>query len=174
MYVGAHGILVNNTMHVHTKCMESMLACSVICMMSMYATILHGGNTGIHVQWYLLRISDDAPNQNASRNSQSWQSCVLASSKLETASPFRRGRSKSIDDVHRQMVKSYISHVGAPRTDFPDPKVSLVVVWLRACLRRLGRGSVDYSLLVFHKNNRFRKNVKRAVKSKYPLKYFFL
>ena len=91
-----------------------------------------------------------------------------SNSKLETASPFRRGRSKSIDDVHRQMVKSYISHVGAPKTDFPDPKVSLVVVWLWACLRRLGRGSLDYSLLIFHKNNCFRKNVKRAVKSKYP------
>ncbi|CAI7994826.1 hypothetical protein GBAR_LOCUS1559 [Geodia barretti] len=89
-------------------------------------------------------------------------------SKLETASPFRHGRSKSIDDVHRQMVKSYITHVGAPKTDFPDPKVSLVVVWLRACLQRLGRGSLDYSLLIFHKNNCFRKNVKKAVKSKYP------
>ena len=90
-------------------------------------------------------------------------------SKLEaTPSPFRHGRSKSIDDVHRQMVRSYISHFGAPRTEFPDPKVSPLVVWLRVCLRRLGRGSLDYSLLVFHKNNRFRKNVKRAVKSKYP------
>jgi hypothetical protein len=93
-------------------------------------------------------------------------------SKLETASPFRRGRSKSIDDVHRQMVKSYISHVGAPKTDFPDPKVSLVVVWLWACLRRLGRGSLDYSLLIFHKNNCFRKNVKRAVKSKFFNMFF--
>ena len=88
--------------------------------------------------------------------------------KLQTPSPFRRGRSKSVDDVHRQMIRSYVSHVGAPRTDFPDPKVSLGVVWLRACLRKLGRGSLDYSLLFLHKNNRFRKNVKRAVKSKYP------
>ncbi|CAI7994820.1 Voltage-dependent N-type calcium channel subunit alpha-1B, partial [Geodia barretti] len=93
-------------------------------------------------------------------------------SKLETASPFRHGRSKSIDDVHRQMVKSYITHVGAPKTDFPDPKVSLVVVWLRACLQRLGRGSLDYSLLIFHKNNCFRKNVKKAVKSKFFNMFF--
>jgi voltage-dependent calcium channel L type alpha-1C len=89
-------------------------------------------------------------------------------SKPEGSSPFRRHlRSKSIDDVHRQIVRSYISHVGAPRTDFPDPKVSLLVVWLRACLGRLGRGSLDSSLLVFHKNNRFRKRVKQAVKSKF-------
>jgi hypothetical protein len=37
---------------------------------------------------------------------------------------------------------------------------------MRACLGRFGRGSLNYSLLVFHKNNRFRKTVKRAVKSK--------
>ena len=88
------------------------------------------------------------------------------SKQLDT--PIRRNRSKSIDDVQRQMVRSYVTNRGAPRTDFPDPKVSRAVSWLRVCLDKLGRGSLDYSLLVFHKNNRFRRTVKRVVKSKYP------
>lgn len=88
-------------------------------------------------------------------------------SKLEGTLPFWRIRSKSIDDVNRQIIRTYITHTGAPRTDFPDPKVSPLLVWIRACLGKLGRGSLDYSLLVFHKNNRFRKKVKRAVKSRY-------
>lgn len=94
---------------------------------------------------------------------------LFACSKQE-GTPLRRNRSKSMDDVQRQIVRTYmyISHTGAPRTDFPDPKVSPIVLWVRACLGKLGRGSLDYSLLVFHKNNQFRKTVKRAVKSKYP------
>ena len=89
-------------------------------------------------------------------------------SKWEDSSPSRGIRSKSIDDVHRQIIRTYVTEMGAPRTDFPDPKVSLPVLWVRACLAKLGRGSLDHSLLVFHKNNAFRKKVKRAVKSKYP------
>lgn len=92
---------------------------------------------------------------------------VPTSSKPEDT-PTRSHRSKSIDDIQRQMVRTYVTRTGAPRTDFPDPKVSHIILLVWACLRKLGRGSLDNSLLVFHKNNRFRRTVKRAVKSKYP------
>lgn len=92
--------------------------------------------------------------------------CVVSSKPEDT--PIRSNRSKSIEDVQRQMVRTYVTSTGAPRTDFPDPKVSRIILLVWACLRKLGRGSLDHSLLVFHKNNRFRKTVKRAVKSKYP------
>ena len=98
----------------------------------------------------------------------SFPSPTLCAPSKQKDTPIRRNRSKSIDDVQKQMVRTFISHTGAPRTEFPDPKVSPILLWMRACLGRFGRGSLNYSLLVFHKNNRFRKTVKRAVKSKYP------
>ena len=102
-----------------------------------------------------------------------WKSVYTSSSACskEEKRPTWRHRSKSIDNVRQQMIRTYISDTGSPRTDFPDPKVSHVALWLRACLRKLGQGSLDYSLLIFHKNNKFRQKVKRAVKSKYPTNF---
>ena len=92
---------------------------------------------------------------------------ITVHSKRE-GTPIRRKRSKSIEDIQRHMARSYVSHVGAPKTDLPDPQFSRVVSWMNACLRKLGRGSSDHSLLILHKSNRFRRTVKKAVKSKYP------
>ena len=89
---------------------------------------------------------------------------ILPLCSKQEGTPSRTNRS---DDVQRHMVRTYITHTGVPRTNFPEPKVSRSILWVRGCLKRFGLGSLDYSLLIFHKNNRFRRIIKRAVKSKY-------
>ena len=88
---------------------------------------------------------------------------------IESGVPFQRKRSKSIDDTQRQIARAFVTEAGLPITEFPDPQSSRLASWLQTCLTRLGRGSKDYSLLVFHKNNWFRRRVKQLVKSVYPL-----
>ena len=80
----------------------------------------------------------------------------------------RRARAKSLDNIQQTVTRGYLTHKGSIKTNFARTPDSQILSWLRKKLGKIGHGREDYSLFLFHKKSKFRKAIKRIVKSKYP------